>query len=344
MNRPMHLTHSPFLRSFFSVLLTLCALGFVRNAHASSTILVLSVGDESTQTLLQTNAEAALRDTGIQVTRIDDALLAGFDPKYTITCLDNDEVCDALLKKVPAEWLLLIRLRVSGEGPDADRTVIAQLYSTADGSLLQVEQRICKRCSSNERLIREITDLVQAIARDEVANKASETYLDVSSTPPHAILRIDGVVVGQTGQPYRVTPGEHSIELEHKGYRVASQKLNVHPDEHKALTVTMSREASEGGSSGLRNILSYGALGIGSSAMVAGVTFLVIDGDTSSNDSRDRVRDTKTLGIGSLVAGTALVGVGVALLLTGSDAADDDIQVSAVPTTQGMAFGLSGRF
>lgn len=344
MNRPMHFTPSAFLRPFFALLLALYALGFARNAQASSTILVLSVGDESTKTLLQANAEAALRDAGIQVTQIDDALLAGFDPQYTISCLDNDEVCDALLKKAPAEWVLLLRLRVSDEGPDADRTVIAQLYSTADGALLQVEQRVCKRCSSNERLLREITDLVQAIASDEVANKASETYLDVSSTPPHAILRIDGVVVGQTGQPYRVTPGEHSIELEHEGYRVASQRLTVLPDEHKALSVTLSRDAAEDGGGTLRSILTYGSLGIGAGAMIAGVSFLVIDGDSSSDGSRDRVQDTKTLGIGSLAAGAALVGVGVALLLTDSDDDDDDIQVSAVPTAQGMAFGLSGRF
>lgn len=344
MNRPTQRSKPAIACLLLSLMTAFAVLGNVSAANASTTILVLSAGDESTQSLLQTNTEAALRDADIRVATMQDAMLAGFDPKFTIGCLDNDEVCDALLKKAPAEWVLLMRLRVSGDGPDADRTVIAQLYSADDGALLQVEQRVCQRCASNERLIREITELVQELARDEVANKANQTYLDVTSTPPQAILRIDGVVVGQTGQPYRVRPGEHTIQLEHEGYRVASQTLTVGANEHKALSVSLSKSSqntSQGG--GLRRTLSLGSLALGGGALIAGVGFLVVDGDSSSDGSRDRVRDTRSIGIGSLVAGTVLVGAGIALLVTEDDD-PRDVHVSAIPSETGLSFGLSGHF
>ncbi len=346
MNHPL-LEHSPracarLLPYFVCALLWLAPLA---RAHASTTVLVLSSGDENSQQLLQANALVALEKTGVQVTSMEDAVLAGFDPAFTLSCLENDEICDALLKKAPAEWILLLRLAASGDDADADRTVLGRLYSAGDGSTLQVEQSVCQRCGSNERLAQEVSELVEAMVSDELANKATETYLDVSSSPSMALLRIDGTVVGQTGQAYRVSPGTHTIELELEGYRSARQELQVAANEHKALRVTLSKaEAADTDGIGMRRILAYGALGLGAGALATGVTMLVIDGESANaSGERGRVNDTKGVGIASLVLGGLFVGGGVALLLTGEDD-HRDMHVSAMPSSDGFALGMSGHF
>src|SRR5690606_20319897 len=126
-------------------------------------------------------------------------------------------------------------------------------------------------------------------------------------------------------------------------YRLATQTLTVEPNEHKALSVSLSQDSqSTSDGVGLRRILTLGSLGLGGGALATGVTFLILDG--SKDDlPRDQVRDTKSLGIAGLVAGSILVGAGIALLVTEDDD-PRDVHVSALPSKSGLSFGLSGHF
>lgn len=316
---------------------------------AAGTVLVLPVGDSSDVVLLQNNAAAPLREAGLGVSTLDDAKLAGFDAERAVQCLDADEECDDLLRKAPAEWVLLLRIRHSGKNQsaadkDADQTVIAKLYAATDSSLLQVEQRLCQRCGSRERMARLTMQLIAEVVNAELANQATETYINVTSTPANAILSIDGTVVGPTGQAYRVTPGEHQVAVQLDGYRPASQTVTVKANEHKALTVGLGSGSAGSGSGTGRRILTWASIGSGLAALGAGVGWMVIDDNSvSSGNSRDEVRDTMILGISSMVAGSVLLGAGVALLLTDSDGTHK-MQMSAAPLADGMSIGVSGHF
>ncbi len=327
---------------------------------ATGTVLVLPVGTSSEMTILTANSAAPLRQAGLGLATLDDAELAGFDAKRALACLERDGECEHLLRKAPAEWVLLLRVRhteaAAGDDSadkneeakrdaDADLTIIAKLYAANDGSLLQVEQRQCGRCNSSERMGKLVEELVAEVAKAELANQATETYINVTSTPANAILSIDGVVVGPTGQAYRVSPGEHRVSVTLDGYRSAAQTVQVTANEHKAITVGLGEEQLVGSSSGKgRRILTWTSMAVGTAALFAGVGWVVIDGDsTGDGNTLGTVRDTKTLGVSSMVAGSVLLGAGIVLLLTQDDG-EKEMQVSAAPYHDGMAIGLSGHF
>jgi hypothetical protein len=335
---------------------------------AAGTVLVLPIGDASDVILLSNNAAAPLRDAGIGLATLEDAELVGFLLDETVKCLDEDGECEHLLRKAPAEWVLLLRIRhgngidavhatdtspeagapvaaPKGTGADEDQTVIAKLYAANDGSLLQVDQRLCKRCSSRERMAKLTMELIADVTRAELANQATETYINVSSSPANAILSIDGTVVGPTGQAYRVAPGEHTIAISLEGYRATSQQVTVGANENKAITVGLGKEGVTPAPGAVRRALTWASLGTGVVAMGAGIAWIAVDGNATAGDggARAEIRDTMTLGVSSLIVGTLLVGTGVTLWLTEDDGARE-MQVSAAPAKDGLTVGLSGRF
>ncbi len=312
-----------------------------------STVLVLPDGAEGVDLLLS-NASDALRKLNIGITEFDDATVAGFELEAALECLNDAkaEDCSDVLKMVPAEWVLLLRIRRVSQNPDSDQSVVAKLYAATTADLLQVEQRVCQRCSSSERLADVIRELVDEMASKQLAEKARDTFLDVQSNPTSAVLVIDDKVVGPTGQSYRVRPGEHRIKIRHKGYRVASQTVDVGPNEHKALTVSLDPLPKPDGT---RRMLGYISIGVGAVALGTGATFIAIHEDEPGpNEPRiEGRRNTKGIGIASVATGAVLVGVGAALVLTAKDAPSeesDSVAFSAGPTSSGFALGLSGWF
>ncbi len=326
--------------------LTFCFSATTAHAGNKGTVLVITAGEDSDRALLDANASAALREEGIAVALLQDAELNGFELNATIVCLEQGEECSDLVRKAPAQWLLLLRLRHDGEGADADQRVIANLFSADDGELLQVKQRICQRCSSRERMAKVIAAMVADMAKAELAYHATETYLTVNCNPVASVLSIDGKVVGPTGQPYQVTPGEHKISVQHPGFHDAAQDVLVAANEHKNLSVTLANSATKKSSkSNLRSILGWSAIGVGAGAAVAGVYGIVIDGN-DVNPDRFQQYNTKVIGIASTATGLALAGTALYLLYSAPKAKDNDaMAVSATPLrNNGFSIGLSGHF
>jgi hypothetical protein len=329
------------------LLLALCLCAFGTTAAAAprvSSVLILPNGAEDVDLLLS-NAADALRQLNIAITEFDDATLAGFEFESALACLTDEksEDCSDSFKMVPAEWILLLQIRRTSEDPDSDQRVIAKLYSALTADLVQVEQRVCQRCSSSERMAAVIRELVTDMAEKQLAEKARDTFLDVQSAPTGAVLTIDGTDVGPTGQSYRVTPGEHEIVLRHKGYRMASQKVVVAANEHKAITVSLDPKPAP---NRWQRRLGYGAMGFGLGAMALGGYYVAVDdGDRKAGEPFASSRND------SATAGTVLLGTGLAFAIAGAVAVftassedDDALTVSATPHANGFALGLGGRF
>jgi hypothetical protein len=170
----------------------------------------------------------------------------------------------------------------------------------------------------------------------------------VVGEPAGVTLRIDGKVVGSTGQPYRVSPGAHELQLSHDGYLGHEQKVEVSANEHKKLRINLLREGDDTSTTTFSSSSkSWGWLSIGAGSLVlgTGVLMVAIDGNNSDSDRQARLYDTKALGLGGIATGTLLVGAGVTwLVLTSDDDGDEVMALSAGPTDQGMSVGLRGRF
>lgn len=318
----------------------------VVTAEASpDSVLVITAGQDEDRDILLANAHKALGDADVGIADSDVAHLNGFDPTATIVCLEQGEDCRDLVRQAPAKWLLLLRLKRESDDPDADHRVIASLFSADEGKLLQAKQAVCQSCSSRERMAKIITELVSELAQAELATRAEETYITIHASPAHAILKIDSRVVGPCGQAYQVSPGEHTIEISIEGYHGVKQSVLVKANENKSLSITLSSQSSDNSPGGgiLRPILTYGAIAGGAIALGAGGYLVAIDSESAGTGI---LHDTKTPGIVSLVAGTALVGVGIVLLLTGDDNSTDDDKTAfwAIPEPHGFSLGLSASF
>lgn len=309
-----------------------------------STVLILPDGAEGVDLLLS-NAADALRKLNIGITEFDDATIAGFDLEAALECLGDEDAedCSDVTNMVPAEWVLLLRIRRVSENLDSDQRVVAKLYSATSADLLQVEQRVCERCSSSERLAGVIRDLVGEMANKQLAEKARDTFLDVQSNPKGALLRIDGKVAGPTGQSYRVTPGEHTITLQYKGHRMASQKVSVGANEHKALTVSLDPLPKP---DRWQRRIGYGAIGLGVGAMALGGYYIVVDdGDVALGDRLEpNPNDSMTAGVVVGAVGLGVAIAGAVALFTASSPSDEALTFHAAPQANGFAFGLGGNF
>ncbi len=296
--------------------------------------------------LLLANAADALADLNVGVIEFDDATLNGFELAPALACLSDlaQEDCSDDLKMVPAEWVLVLRIHRVTENVDSDQRVIAKMYASQTADLLQAEQRVCQRCSSAERMASVIRELVTDMATSQLDDKARDTFLDVHTTPTGAVLSIDGVVVGATGQAYRVSPGEHTITVALAGHRSASSSVTVGANEHKALTIALDEEEDGGGD--MQKWLGIGAMGVGGLALgVGAVQVARHEGAPSSGDRIVNRSDTITQGLVGLGVGAGLVGLGAFLFFTAEDSSDEeDVSVSALPTANGFSLGLSGHF
>jgi len=309
------------------------------------TVLILPGGEEGVDLLLA-NATDAMSNLNVGVAEFDDATLNGFSLAPALACLSDtaQEDCSDVLKMVPAEWVLVLRIHKVTDNADSDQRVIAKMYDSQTADLLQAEQRVCQRCSSSERMASVIRELVTEMAKSQLNDKARDTFLDVRTTPTGAILSIDGVVVGATGQAYRVSPGEHVITVELAGYRGASSSVTVGANEHKAITVELDEEVGAGD---VQRWLGIGAMGAGAVAVViGGVQISRHEGAPTSGDRIVDRSDTMTQGLVGLGVGAGLVGLGAFLYFTAEDSSDsdDDVALTATPTTDGFSLGLSGRF
>ncbi|MCP4449118.1 MAG: PEGA domain-containing protein [Myxococcales bacterium] len=333
----------------FGLWLWLCVTGITAATAAPrvTSVLILPDGPQGADLLLS-NAEDSLREQNIGVTEFDDATLAGFDLKAARDCLGDEaaEDCSDVLNMVPAEWVLVLGIRRESDNPDSDQSLVAKLYSAKTADLLQIERRVCQRCSSSERMATMIRELVTEMTMGQLAEKARDTFLDVQSSPAGVVLSIDGTVVGPTGQSYRVAPGEHSIKLQYKGYRTATQTVTVSANEHKAMTVTLDAKPKPDGT---RRMLGWLSIGAGSLAAVGGTVQVLRHEEEAPAGARphEGQLDTKNQGIAGLAIGAALIGVGTALILTAESGEEEDssaLTVSATPTPHGLAFGLAGSF
>ncbi len=77
------------------------------------------------------------------------------------------------------------------------------------------------------------------LAADTPPLKPRAMPVQIDSRPDFAEVWIDGKFVGSTSLNYRLTPGEHKIELVRMRYATWSRTLTVMPDQPTRVTALM---------------------------------------------------------------------------------------------------------
>lgn len=109
--------------------------------------------------------------------------------------------------------------------------------------------------------------------------------------------------------------------------------------------VEIPREAGPAGGGG-SNALGWVTVGAGVAALAAGGALIAVHEDEFDDQGNlnAEARETRVPGIITASAGAVVAGVGIYLLVRGSNESEPSSAIHVAPTAGGLAVGLSGRF
>lgn len=223
----------------------------------------------------------------------------------------------ALRTQASAAFALRAQISVS----DRDYTVHLDLLDTRTGTVLATSDERCELCGSTEvdTLVETQSALLRRALEDIIQGPSR---LVVDSQPAGALVLVDNQLVGTTPVDQPVLEGEHVVRVMLDGYVSDERKVKLQRGVRERLDLQLRRAPR------LARSRSFGwaSLFTGIPVFAAGVGLLAIDGKgTCDADNQDRygncpyLYNTKFGGATALAAGTALITVGVMLLLRTRD-------------------------
>lgn len=216
-----------------------------------------------------------------------------------------------------------------------DYTIVLEVIEADSAGVAASSVQRCELCGIAE--VRDVVDNQAAAIRDRLdAMTLAPPVVRFESSPPGALLRLDGKVVGETPFERVLEPGTHNVQATLDGHVDETQQVQA--IEGVNATVRFDLEPVPR-SIRYRSLRQFGwvALGVGVAGVVAGATLIAIDGRSNRSQCRgdnvDPVGNCKYLyatgeaGIATTVVGGALLVTAVGILIGTRDtrrkAADD---------------------
>lgn len=196
-----------------------------------------------------------------------------------------------------------------------------------NGEVIASSEDRCELCGIGEVELM-VADQAAVLADTLQSSLKAQPVLVIESRPPGAVISLDGEVIGSTPLTLRVAAGQHRTHASLSGH--FSQQLEVEAVEGMRQIVTLQLVAIPQGPTlqerRRATMAPWGvaALSVGTAALAAGVTLLVIDerpyqrqcggADVDSDGNCRLLYDTQAGGIAATATGVAALAVGAALL------------------------------
>ncbi len=242
----------------------------------------------------------------------------------------------------------VFRPQITVEGRDFD--VQLELLDGQTGEVLSRSGETCEVCA-----VAEVGDVLEAHAGilseklDALIRAAPVIHFE--STPPGAVVYLDGKPLGTAPLQHEVTPGQHRARAELRGHVALERQIDAvaGSQEHVEFTLQRTPRAQR------VRFLGWTLLGLGIPASVTGVTLIAIDerpyqtrctGEYVDENGNCRLRyDTlpggiavASVGVAALIAGGVIIGLGR------RRARDRTIQTSMFWNAEGVGLSAHGRF
>ena len=199
--------------------------------------------DEAVRSRLSAQVQRSMRQKRVSAEPVDVSVAAPGDRWPLVqTCMGSD--CQAeLCQKNELRQLWSMRVVRDGE----DYSVRGQIYDAAMADFASEVESICVACDAEKLAAR------LATVTGELAHKAQQRktgLLEITSVPPGATVRLNGMRLGQTPLTVTTFAGEHRIEVVKPGFARYLNEVVVEPGRgaaHDAFLV-VEPGASQGGS------------------------------------------------------------------------------------------------
>jgi hypothetical protein len=209
---------------------------------------------------------------------------------------------------------------------DRDYAVKAELVDGDSGAVLASAARRCEICGYDE--VGETVDDVAGLLRRKLGAAAADLpVLAVTSTPPGALVTLDGERVGNTPLTLKAAPGPHDVKVSKPGHVAKLERVMMVEGVREEVAVTLAIAPEEERArrrSGLRiggaTLTAVGVAGVG-----VGIGLAVLDenpirsrcdGDNKDIEGHCKYRyNSLGAGIAIAVLGAAALASGIALLV-----------------------------
>jgi hypothetical protein len=259
----------------------------------------------------------------------------------------NDAACwQTRAAELGATHLVVATITVD----DRDYAVQADLVDGKSGKVIATAARRCEICGYDE--VEETVDDVAGLLRRKLgAASAALPVLAVKSTPPGALVTLDGERVGTTPLQIDVAPGPHDVRISKPGHVAKLERVvmveGVREDLDAQLVLAPQEERARR-RSGMR-IGGAVATALGVAGLGVGIGLAVLDenpirsrcsGDNKDIEGHCKYRyDSLAAGISIAVVGAAALATGIALLVV-----DHKRQRNGKVALRPSAYGLALRF
>ncbi|MDC0674188.1 PEGA domain-containing protein [Nannocystis radixulma] len=254
----------------------------------------------------------------------------------------SDDAClERLRDQLGAAFVLRAQVTVS----DRDYTLRLELVATRDLGRAAESERGCELCGLAELRALTADQAARLLAKLDALAKPPPAF-EIATTPPGALVFIDGQLVGAAPVERNVLEGKHVVRVMSEGYVPEERELVAVAGLRESLQIDLRRTPE---SLKLRGA-GWGLLFTGIPLLAAGVALLALDGDEYRGrcsgpdvDLSGRCRfvfNTDWGGAGLMAAGALLGTAGTMLLLRTRDRGKTKLRARLGPTY----IGLSGAF
>lgn len=239
---------------------------------------------------------------------------------------ENEKCFKFVSSAVDARFLVKTKIRIE----ERNYEVALDIIDGTDGSLAASSSESCQMCGLAE--VEELVTKQAAALRDKVDALALEpATLAFTTEPPGARIFVDGVEIGAAPFEQELAPGEHTIVAKKPGYIEQSRTVRTVQGVREKIAFDLLPEPTDDGridSAGpdWRVPTGWALVGLGSAALAAGVTFLVLDerpyksrcsgADIDAEGNCRQLYDTMIHGAVSTGGGGVLVISGAAMLIS----------------------------
>jgi hypothetical protein len=231
------------------------------------------------------------------------------------------------------------RFVVLGHASNTDEIykVTLAVFDVAHDDMARTHSEVCELCAVEEvnqtiaKAVKGVADVFERAPPEPTGGSESDgLVVKLRSEPVGAEIELDGEVIGRTPLDRRVQPGVHVLILRKAGFEPEARRFEV-TDVPQTVDIRLrviadTSVATEGPAVPLARSASYATAGwvmttLGVAGVVTGSILLAKDGDVTCDDGRGAstcptVYDFKAVSGISLGLGGALLGAGVALLIT----------------------------
>jgi PEGA domain len=165
-------------------------------------------------------------------------MLEGADGEELAACFGAEEPWPCLQPRMSARGLArVLEIEVAPEpGPARQLRLLGQLGAAGSGRIT-VDSRFCRRCD-DAQLAAAARLLVQRLLAGS-ALRDETTRLEVRTSPPGAVIRIDGRMVEAPSGSIACSPGLHTVHLQLTGYRTEFRAVLVDQGKRARVDVTL---------------------------------------------------------------------------------------------------------